>query len=94
MKNLMGNYTDMAEKIAASCLYPYSFLSDEWDDINIWQRLVRGFIFDLLSYNPPRTALNPKVLISSFVTLLTSAFGKSILLMTGIIVKFASRAKK
>ena len=62
MKNLMGNYSAMAEKIAASRGYPYSFLAEEWDDVNIWQRLVRGKVFELLSYNPPRTALNPRTL--------------------------------
>ena len=60
----MGNYTSMAEKTAESCKYPYSFLKDEWSDKNIWQRLVRGKVFDLLSYNPPATALNSKVIKS------------------------------
>ena len=60
----MGNYAAMAETIANSCRYPYSFLSDEWDDVAVWQRLVRGKVFELLSYNPPRTSLNPKTLKS------------------------------
>ncbi|MCL2833304.1 MAG: hypothetical protein FWD78_09055 [Treponema sp.] len=64
MKNLMGNYAGMAEAIAGSCGYPYSYLSDEWDDIAIWQRLLRGKVFDLLSYNPLRTPLNSRVLKS------------------------------
>jgi dienelactone hydrolase len=64
MKNLMGNYTAMAESIADTRRYPFSFLAEEWDDIAIWQRLVRGKVFDILSYNPPRTALNPKIIKS------------------------------
>jgi len=62
MDNVMGNYSAMAEKIADSCRYPCSFLAEDWDDIAIWQRLVRGKVAGLLSYNPPRTALNPKTL--------------------------------
>ena len=62
MEKLLGNYAAMAEGIAASRRYPCSFLAEEWDDIAIWQRLVRGKVFDLLSYNPPRTALNPRTL--------------------------------
>ena len=62
MEKLLGNYAAMAESIADSCRYPFSFLAEEWDDIAIWQRLVRGKVFDLLSYNPPRTALNPRTL--------------------------------
>lgn len=62
MEKLLGNYTEMAEKIANSCRYPGSFLAEGWDDIAIWQRLVRGKVFELLSYNPPRTALNPRTL--------------------------------
>ena len=64
MENFLGNYTAMAEKIANSCRYPHSFLADDWDDITIWQRLLRGKVFELLSYNPPRTALNPRTLKS------------------------------
>ena len=37
--------------------------------------------------------VNPKVSWSSFVTFSTSAFGRSILLITGIIVKLLSSAK-
>ena len=62
MEKLLGNYAAMAEKIANSNRYPYSFLAENWDDIVIWQRLVRGKVFELLSYNPPRTALNPRTL--------------------------------
>lgn len=62
MDNLLGNYNEMAEKIADSCRYPYSFLAEKWGDISIWQRLARGKVADLLSYNPPRTPLNPKTL--------------------------------
>jgi len=62
MEKLLGNYAAMAETIADSCRYPLSFLADEWDDTAIWQRLVRGRVFDLLSYNPPRTPLNPRTL--------------------------------
>ncbi|MCL2479292.1 MAG: acetylxylan esterase [Treponema sp.] len=64
MKNLMGNYTKMAEEIAASNRYPDSYLADEWDDICTWQRLVRGRVFNLLSYNPPRTPLNSRIIKS------------------------------
>ena len=64
MENVLGNYTAMAEKIAGSCRYPYSFLADDWDDVTVWQRLIRGKVFELLSYNPPGTALNPKTLKS------------------------------
>lgn len=64
MEKFLGNYAAMVEDIAKSNQYPYSFLTDEWDDIDIWQRLVRGKVFELLSYNPPRTALNPKMLKS------------------------------
>ena len=64
MEKLLGNYAVMAEKIADSCRYPFSFLADDWDDISIWQRLVRGKVFELLSYNPPRTVLNPRILKS------------------------------
>jgi dienelactone hydrolase len=62
MKKLLGNYSEMAEKIADSCRYPFSFLAEDYDDIAIWQRLIRGKVFDLLSYNPPRTPLNSKIL--------------------------------
>ena len=62
MKNLMGNYSDMAEKIANSCRYPCSYLDEQWDDAAIWQRLIRGRVFDLLSYNPPAAPLNSKTL--------------------------------
>ena len=62
MENLLGNYSAMAVDTVNSCRYPCSFLADDWDDIAVWQRLVRGKVFDLLSYNPPRTALNPKTL--------------------------------
>ena len=62
MEKLLGNYAAMAGTIADSCRYPCSFLAEEWDDVSIWQRFVRGKVFELLSYNPPRTALNPKTL--------------------------------
>jgi dienelactone hydrolase len=59
MDNLLGNYAAMAEGIAHACRYPYSFLAEEWEDIRIWQGLVRGRVFELLSYNPPKQGLNP-----------------------------------
>lgn len=60
MENLLGNYSSMASGIADSCGYPYSYLSDKWDDIAAWQSTARGKVTELLSYNPPTTPLNPK----------------------------------
>ena len=62
MKNLLGNYSEMVEKLALSLQYPYSYLSDEWDDITIWQGIVKGKLMELASYNPPATPLNPKII--------------------------------
>jgi dienelactone hydrolase len=62
MDKLLGNYASMAEKLAASCVYPYSYLSGEWADPAVWQGIVRGKVFELLSYRPPAVELNARVL--------------------------------
>ena len=62
MDKLLGNYAAMVETIADSCTYPFSYLHDEWQDPVIWQNIARGRVFDLLSYNPPACALNPRTL--------------------------------
>ncbi|GHV92808.1 hydrolase [Spirochaetia bacterium] len=63
-KNLLGNYADMAYRIADSCQYPYSYLSKEWNDIPAWQKAARSKIFELLGYNPPACALKGRTLKS------------------------------
>ncbi|MDR0562157.1 MAG: dienelactone hydrolase family protein [Spirochaetaceae bacterium] len=62
MDRLLGNYADLAERTADACRHPGSFLAEEWDDPAIWQRLIRGKVFELLSYNPPKRELNARLI--------------------------------
>jgi dienelactone hydrolase len=60
MNNLLGNYAVFVNDMAAACSYPLSYLSKEWDDIAMWRSIAQGKVFELLSFNPPRSALNAR----------------------------------
>jgi dienelactone hydrolase len=60
MDKLLGNYTSLAETLADSCEYPFSYLHDEWKDPLVWQNIAGGRVFELLSYRPPACPLNPR----------------------------------
>ncbi|MDR0569304.1 MAG: dienelactone hydrolase family protein [Spirochaetaceae bacterium] len=65
MDKLLGNYADLAEKTAESCAYPGSFLAEEWHDPEVWRHLIRGKVFDLLAYTPPKRDLNARLISRS-----------------------------
>jgi len=58
-KSDIGSYYAQIEALGASYEQELSFLHDKWSDLSAWRTAAREKIADLLSYDPPKSPLNP-----------------------------------
>ena len=58
---ILGNYGEMIRALGNGCIYPNSFLHESGSDVEVWQRMNRKLITDMLSYAPKHTPLDAVV---------------------------------
>ena len=61
MKPDIGLYYEMVDCIAASTEQPLSYLFRKWPEVEVWRTRARAKVFELLSFNPPKTPLNAAI---------------------------------
>ncbi|MFQ6095630.1 MAG: hypothetical protein ACE5NN_05760, partial [Candidatus Bathyarchaeia archaeon] len=61
MKPDIGVYYKMVDSVAASSEQSLSYLTRNWPELEVWHTRARAKVFELLSFNPPKTALNATV---------------------------------
>jgi dienelactone hydrolase len=61
MNPILGDYHSLATWHESRCARAFSFLNQQWTDLEVWRAQARAKVHELLSYNPPLCTLSPTV---------------------------------